>query len=287
MIKVIVCGACGRMGSAVTDLIAVQSDMVLAGGVEAFGHANVGMPLGKGMIVADLKTVIGLADVIVDFSLPIGSLENLRIAAAHSSGAPVSEIPAAGNLQSAIRNSQQSKIQNPKSKICCVLGTTGFNAPEQEEIKILSRSVPLVMAPNFSVGVNVLYRLTEETAKLLGADYDIEIVEFHHRRKKDAPSGTARQLARVAMQTSGRSRLVHGREGQVGEKPKDEIGVTSVRSGDIVGEHYVIFGTEGERVELVHKASSRLALAQGVLRAIRFIVGKPVGVYSMADVLGL
>jgi 4-hydroxy-tetrahydrodipicolinate reductase len=242
------------MGSAVAELVAEQPDIELAGGIEAFGHVRVGQPLGTGMITAELGRAIGAADVVVEFSSPVASLEHLRIAAT------------------------QHKPY--------VLGTTGFDAAQQAELKDRSRLLPLVWAPNFSVGINVLYRLTDLAARTLKADYDVEIVEIHHRRKKDAPSGTARHLAEIVKNATGRTKVVHGREGQVGEKPGDEIGVVSIRSGDIVGEHYVIMGTEGERIELVHKASSRLAFAQGTLRAIRFVAGKPNGLYCMDDVLG-
>jgi 4-hydroxy-tetrahydrodipicolinate reductase len=242
------------MGSAVAELVAAQLDLELVGGTEVFGHPRAGQPLGTGFVAADLKKVIDSADVVIEFTTPLASLELLGVAAA-------------------------------KAKPY-VLGTTGFNPPQQQAIAKLARMLPLVMAPNFSVGVSVLDRLVETAAGLLGDDYDVEILELHHRRKKDAPSATALRLAETVTRATRRTRIVHGREGQIGEKPKDEIGVLSVRSGDIVGEHYVIFGSEGERLELVHKASSRLAFAQGAVKAARFVVGKPNGLYGMEDVLG-
>ncbi len=239
MLRVIVSGACGRMGTAVVGLIGQQTDMELVGGVEAFGHPQLGMPLGRGTVVSDLKTVIDAVDCIVEFGPIEAALEHLTVA----------------------------------SKKCTpfVLGTTGFSDGQTEELNRLVRSLPMVYAPNFSIGVAVLSRAVEQTRKLLGPGYDTEIVELHHRHKKDAPSGTAKKLAEAVRKADG----------------SGEVKIHSVRVGDIVGEHYVIMANEGERIELVHKASSRLAFAQGVLRAIRFIVGQPNGLWTMEDVLGL
>lgn len=241
------------MGSVLAELIAAQADMRLVAGIEAFGHPAVGRPLGTGFIGSELGKVIDGCDAVVDFSTPQSSLANLRIAA--NQGRPY------------------------------VLGTTGFTAVELEEVRDLSRLLPLAFAPNFSVGVNVLYRLVAEAASVLRDGYDIEIVEVHHRKKKDAPSGTAKQLAEIAARASGGRRIAYGRHGQTGERPGDEIGVHSVRTGDVTGEHTVILGTDGERLELTHKASNRMAFAQGAVRALRFISGKPSGMYDMNDVL--
>jgi 4-hydroxy-tetrahydrodipicolinate reductase len=243
------------MGKTLVDLIAAQEDLELIGGVETFGHPNIGQPLGKGMVVSELETIIDEADVIIDFTVPSASIMHLSVAATR--------------------------------KKPYVLGTTGFDLEQTQRIHALGALLPLVWAPNFSVGMNVMYALTEQAAKLLGPEYDAEVIEFHHRKKPDAPSGTARRLARILSEATGRSRFVYGREGQVGAKPGDEIGVMAVRSGDIVGDHYVILGCEGERVELVHKATGRLAFAQGALRAARFVVSRQPGLYGMSDVLGL
>lgn len=226
------------MGSVVANLLEQQADMQLNGGVEAFGHFRLGTPLGKGTVVSDLKTVAADADVIVEFGPTEAALEHLALAAAR---------------------------RKP-----FVLGTTGFHSGQMQEIERLSRSVPMVHAPNFSAGIAVLSRIAGEAARLLGSGYDCEIVEMHHRHKKDAPSGTAKKLVEVL--------------GKAGEKG---VTVHSVRGGDIVGDHTVILAGEGERLELSHRASSRVAFAQGVLRAIRFIVGKPNGLYTIEDVLGL
>jgi 4-hydroxy-tetrahydrodipicolinate reductase len=165
-----------------------------------------------------------------------------------------------------------------------VIGTTGHSAEQLREMEAAAREFPIVLAPNFSVGVNALFWLTRKAAELLGDGFDIEIVETHHRLKKDAPSGTAKRLVELL---SADGEVVHGREGMVGERPRGQIGVHAIRAGDVVGEHTVIFAGAGERVELTHKASSRETFAVGALRAARWIVGQPAQLYSMEDVLGL
>jgi 4-hydroxy-tetrahydrodipicolinate reductase len=254
MIKVIIVGAGGRMGKEVSDLISRQSDMEVVGGVEVKGHPEIGKPLGKGNIVGDLKEIAEKADVVVEFALAGGTLKNLEIAA---------------------------KFKKPY-----IIGTTGFSEREMAAIETASKKIPVVFSPNFSIGVNLLFKLTEEAAKILGDSFDAEIVEVHHNKKKDAPSGTAKKLAEILKNSKKSKKIVYGREGIVGERSKDEIGVLSVRAGDVVGEHTVIFAQEGERVELVHRATSRLAFAQGVIKAIRFIIGKPAGFFGMKDVVG-
>lgn len=171
-----------------------------------------------------------------------------------------------------------------------VIGTTGHADSERALIEATSKSLPVVMSPNFSVGVNALFWLTREAARLLGEDFDLEIVETHHRLKKDAPSGTARKLAEILCEVRKldyAKNVRHGREGLIGERPAREIGMHSIRAGDVVGDHTVTFAGPGERIELTHKAASRETFATGALRAASWIVGKPPGLYSMADVLGL
>lgn len=202
----------------------------------------------------DLDAVISSGDVVVDFS---------------ASG------PAAANARTAMA-----------SRKPFVTGVTGFSESELAGLRECGRTIPVVHAPNFSVGVCVLTRLAAEAATLLGPDYDIEIAETHHRMKKDAPSGTARQLLDTLRTATGRSEVVHGREGMVGQKPVNQIGVNSIRSGDVVGEHTVVFGGPGERLELTHKADSRTTFASGVLAAVRFALKAEPGFYGMADVLG-
>ncbi|PZR74851.1 MAG: 4-hydroxy-tetrahydrodipicolinate reductase [Chthoniobacterales bacterium] len=171
-----------------------------------------------------------------------------------------------------------------------VTGTTGHSPEQRAEMAKAAKSIAIVLAPNFSVGVNALFWLTRKAAELLGPDFDPEIVEIHHRLKKDAPSGTAKRLAEIlceARNLDAGKNLTHGREGMIGERPAGEIGVHSIRGGDVVGDHTVIFAGEGERLELMHKASSRETFAAGALRAARWVVDQPPGLYSMEDVLGL
>jgi 4-hydroxy-tetrahydrodipicolinate reductase len=171
-----------------------------------------------------------------------------------------------------------------------VIGTTGHTEEEAEQIRAARTAIPLVYAPNFSVGVNALFWLTQKAAEILGPDFDLEVVEMHHRLKKDAPSGTARRLAEIlagvrGLQYAGDVR--HGREGITGERTSNEIGMHALRGGDVVGDHTVIFATQGERVELTHKASSRETFARGSIRAAKWARGRPPGLYDMQDVLGL
>lgn len=171
-----------------------------------------------------------------------------------------------------------------------VIGTTGHSSEQHGAIEKLAASVPVVLSPNFSVGVNALFWLTRKAAQMLGEDFDLEITEMHHRLKKDAPSGTAKKLAEILCQVRDldyAKNVRHGREGLIGERPPDEIGVHSIRGGDVVGDHTVIFAGAGERLELTHKASSRETFAAGALRAARWVVGKPPGLYSMEQVLDL
>jgi 4-hydroxy-tetrahydrodipicolinate reductase len=178
-----------------------------------------------------------------------------------------------------------SKNQTP-----LVVGTTGHTQEQCEALRLVSQSCPVLVAPNFSLGVNLLFWMAETAAAKLGKDFDVEIVELHHRLKKDAPSGTAKRLAELiaaARQLSYEKNTRHGREGIVGERPVDEIGVHAVRGGDIIGEHTVLFAGLGERLELTHKASSRDTFACGAIQAARWIVGRDPGMYDMQDVLGL
>ncbi|MGC8830623.1 MAG: 4-hydroxy-tetrahydrodipicolinate reductase [Verrucomicrobiia bacterium] len=177
-----------------------------------------------------------------------------------------------------------------KSSKALVIGTTGHSEDEKKIISAAAEKIPIVWSSNYSTGVNTLFWLVKKTAEILGSDYDNEIVEIHHRLKKDAPSGTAITLAEILASVRDKklSELArYGRQGIVGERSRDEIGIHSVRAGDVVGEHTVIFATSGERLELTHKASSREAFASGALKAAIWINGKPAGIYSMMDVLGL
>lgn len=204
----------------------------------------------------DLASVIEAAEVVVDFSLASATARVVDLCSRHGKA--------------------------------LVLGTTGHTPAEAEVIRSHARRIPMVWSSNFSTGVNVLFWLTRKAAEILGPAYDCEIIEVHHRLKKDAPSGTAITLAETVLQVRGEETLLrHGRAGMVGERPVGEVGVHAVRGGDVVGEHTVLFAGSGERVELIHRATSRETLALGALRAALWVAGRPPGVYSMQHVLGL
>lgn len=206
----------------------------------------------------DIKQVIGKADAVIDFS-------------SHTATAPIAEICA----------------QNSKA---LVIGTTGHDEAEQAKIKNLKSKIPIVWSSNYSTGVNTLFWLTRKATEILGPDFDLEVIEMHHRLKKDAPSGTATTLAEILAEVRKQQLqkvLRHGRQGLTGERTKTEIGMHALRGGDVVGDHTVIFANVGERVELTHKASSRETFANGALRAAQWVVGKTPGLYDMQDVLGL
>jgi 4-hydroxy-tetrahydrodipicolinate reductase len=174
-----------------------------------------------------------------------------------------------------------------ESKTPLVIGTTGHTMKQRDCIVGASKQIPVVLASNFSVGVNVLFALTENIAKILGDDFDLEIVETHHRMKKDAPSGTAKTLADILQHARQTKTLRHGREGMIGERDRSEIGIHSIRGGDVIGDHTVIFAGQSERLELTHRASSRDTFARGAIRAARWVIGKSPKLYDMRDVLGL
>ena len=251
--KVIVAGCAGRMGSEVCRLIAEQEDMKLVGGIEAKGHSSVGTKLGSGVVGADLSAMIADATVVVDFSTAEAMVAHCRLTALAGKG--------------------------------FITGVTGLSASQTNALEDCGQQIPVVYAPNFSVGVSMLCTLVAGAASRLGPDYDVEVIETHHRTKKDAPSGTAARLVDILNAGTGRARVVHGRQGVVGEKPKYEIGVSSIRTGGVVGEHTVVFGCAGERLELTHKAESRAAFATGVVAAVRFLKGRAPGFYTIEDVL--
>jgi 4-hydroxy-tetrahydrodipicolinate reductase len=209
-------------------------------------------------VTADAAAAVAGAECVIDFSAPAATLAHLEHCL--------------------------------KSHVPVVIGTTGFSAQERERIVAASRRIPLVLAPNMAVGVNVIFKLAETAAKVLGDAYDVEIIEAHHRHKTDAPSGTALRLGEIVAQALGRDlrqNASHGRHGNTGERSAKTIGFHAIRGGDIVGEHTVMFAGEGERVELVVRSTSRATYALGALRACRFLRGKSSGLYDMQDVLGL
>jgi 4-hydroxy-tetrahydrodipicolinate reductase len=266
MTDVVVAGAAGRMGTRIVACLQGDADLKLAGAIEAAGHATLGADAGElagvgrlGVpITADPRTAITRDRLLVEFSVPEATLAHLELVAATGARA--------------------------------VIGTTGFTPVQREHIAELGRRAAIMLAPNMSVAVNVAYQALALIAKALGDDYDVEVTEIHHRFKKDAPSGTALAMAEVVAAALGRDLAkagVYGRHGLTGERTQQEIGVMSLRSGDVVGEHTVSFGTLGERLELTHRAHSRDTFARGALRAARWIAGRPPGLYSMQDVLGL
>lgn len=266
MVRAAVAGIAGRMGSRVARIIEDSQDMELAGGFEYAGNPFVGKEIAEAIggspsgrvIAGGIEDVIEAADVVIDFTNAASSLEHLRVASAH--GRPM------------------------------VIGSTGFTQEQVEEAAKLAAAVPCVLSPNMSVGVNILFRLAAEAARLLGDSYDVEIVEAHHRFKKDAPSGTAIKLAQVVAAALGRDLDqvgVYARHGMTGERTGSEIGIQTIRGGDIVGEHTVMFASLGERIEIVHRAHSRDNFARGAIRAARWVLDRPCGLYDMSDVLGL
>lgn len=263
---IIVCGAAGRMGRTLVTLTARNPDARLLAAVEAPGNPAVGTDAGVlagcgelGVrVVDDIAKVITPDSVTLDFTMPTATFRHLRAAVAH---------------QAAI-----------------VIGTTGFNEAERQELDRLAPQTRSVVAANTSIGVNVLLKLVALAASALREGFDPEIVEMHHRMKVDAPSGTALALGRAVADALGRDLRAdarYGREGVVGKRTEREIGILALRGGDVVGDHTVIFAGTGERIELSHRAGSRECLAAGALRAALWLAGRPVGRYTMADVLGL
>ena len=266
MIRAIVCGAAGRMGGRIIAMIREADDFILVGAVEQPNSASIGQDAGEvegigklGVpVISDLGAVIGEGQVVIDFTAPAATLSHLAIAA--------------------------------QAKVPVVVGTTGFSAADLGGIKQHSLAVPCVFSPNMSVGVNLVFKVLAEVARALGDGYDIEIVETHHRLKKDAPSGTALKMAHVIAETLGRDLDkvgVYGRKGMVGARGKEEIAIHALRAGEVVGDHTVIFDGMGERIEVTHRAHTRDNFARGAQRAARWVIGRPPGLYDMQDVLGL
>jgi 4-hydroxy-tetrahydrodipicolinate reductase len=261
---IVVCGAAGRMGRLLVQLVLAEPTATLVGAVEAPGHPALGRDAGElaGVAAAGVRLVDAYAppadSVTLDFTAPAAALRHLEVAAA--AGAAI------------------------------VVGTTGFTRDERARAEALAGRTRAVIAPNMSVGVAVLERLIASAVTALGPSFDVEVVEIHHRLKRDAPSGTALRLAEVAAEAQGPAltgRARYGREGEPGPRTPEELGVLAVRGGDVVGDHTVYLLGAGERLELTHRAQSRECLARGGLRAALWLVGQPRGVYTMRDVLGL
>ena len=264
--KAIVAGAAGRMGQRIIHMIQQRDDVALVGAFEHPNHSAIGqdagMVAGVGemgvSIKGSLHDVIKEGDVLIDFTMPQATLENIRTASSKG--------------------------------LSMVIGTTGITGEILDEVTRLAKATRCVMAPNMSVGVNVMFRIASEMAHILGDDFDMEIIEAHHRFKKDAPSGTAMRLAQVLAQAMDRDLekvARYERKGVIGERTDSEIGIQTIRAGDITGDHTVLFGGIGERLELTHRAHNRDNFARGAVRAAAWIVRQSIGLYDMQDVLGL
>lgn len=266
MIRIAVAGAAGRMGGRIVQMIQKSEGFTLSGAFERPDHTligrDVGSITGSGELGIELKNDIGEAmkdaEVLIDFTTPESTLHNIEVIS--------------------------------KTGQAMVIGTTGIAGEKKEELQGLARSIRCVMAPNMSVGVNVLFKVVGELANILREGYDMEILESHHRLKKDAPSGTALRLASILAHATDRDldkAAVYGRKGFIGERQDAEIGIQALRAGDIVGEHTVLFAGVGERIEVTHRAHSRDNFAKGALLAAAWVVNQPNGLYDMQDVLGL
>lgn len=266
MVKAIVTGVGGRMGNRILALAAETEGIEVVGALEQKGHALVGSDVGANLgagkfcviVESDLQKCIDKGDVVIDFTHHEASMKHIEMAAARGKS--------------------------------IVVGSTGFSADEMDKIRILAKDVKCVLSPNMSVGVNIMFKVIASVAEILGDEYDVEIVEAHHRLKKDAPSGTAMKMAQILAESLGRDldeTGVYTRKGLIGERTQKEIGIQTVRAGDIVGEHTVLFGGIGERLEFIHRAHNRDNFARGAIRAAKWIVAQQNGLYDMQDVLGL
>ncbi len=266
MIHVMVAGAAGRMGQRIIHMIHQNPETRLTGAFELPEHPGVGRDAGVVAGVGELGVAISgtlqeagdQADVLIDFTSPHATLQNIRVAV--------------------------------DKGLAMVIGTTGIAGEVLKEVETHAQKIRCVLAPNMSVGVNVMFKIAGEMARILGVDYDMEILEVHHRLKKDAPSGTAMRLAQILADASNRDleRVgVYERKGMIGERSREEIGIQTWRAGDITGEHTVMFGGIGERLELIHRAHNRDNFARGAVRAALWVVRQPKGLYDMQDVLGL
>jgi 4-hydroxy-tetrahydrodipicolinate reductase len=264
--KIGITGAAGRMGRTLIEAISLVDGLTLAAAIEHPASSLLGADSGElsghgknGIaIVSSLAQVIDDIDVLIDFSVPDATMANLSLCS--------------------------------EACVALVIGTTGFTPEQQSEIERAAALTPICKASNFSTGVNVCFKLLDMAARVLGDDVDIEVYEAHHRHKIDAPSGTALSMGQVVADALGRDLdkvAVFGREGQTGARARDTIGFATVRAGDIVGDHTVTFAADGERVEITHKASSRMSFARGAVRAAGWLAGRDAGLYDMQDVLGL
>ena len=264
-IRFAIAGSGGRMGRTLIEAVLAAPDAELAAALEHPGSPFIGKDAGELLgspcgvaISADIDAALGKADCLIDFTRPEGTLQHL-----------------AACLRLGVH---------------LVIGTTGFSVEQKQAIEEAARDIPIVFAPNMAVGVNAVFKLLDVAARILNQGYDVEVIEAHHRHKVDAPSGTALRMGEVVAAALGRSLpecAVYGREGHTGERPSVQIGFSTIRGGDIVGDHTVLFAGTGERIEITHKSASRMPYAQGSLRAARFMGNKKSGLFDMQDVLGL
>ncbi|MCW7536624.1 4-hydroxy-tetrahydrodipicolinate reductase [Aquabacterium sp. A7-Y] len=263
--RITIAGSSGRMGRTLIEAVLNADDCSLAGALDQPGSPAIGQEAGAFLgqscgvaITADLRVGLQDAGYLIDFTRPEGTLAHLQVCR--------------------------------ELGVKAVIGTTGFSDAQKAQIAEISRDIAIVMAPNMSVGVNVVLKLLDAAARALSEGYDIEIIEAHHRHKVDAPSGTALQMGEVVARALGRDLkqcAVYGREGVTGERDPSTIGFATVRGGDIIGDHTVLFAGTGERIEITHKSSGRATYAQGSLRAVRFLAGQASGLFDMSDVLGM
>lgn len=264
-LRIAIFGAGGRMGCAIVRTIANAEGALLVAAIERSDYPNLGADAAQiaglpasGVRVSDQRPAKGVADMWIDFTVPAATMANVKAAVAVGAA--------------------------------MVIGTTGLSAADKEQIAAAAKSIPIVFAPNFSVGVNVMLKLVADAARILGPAYDIEIMETHHRAKRDAPSGTALRLAEAVAEASGRdlaSTARYERHGDIGPRSDAEIGIQALRGGDVAGDHTVYFLGQGDRIEITHRASSREILAHGAVRAALWLAGKSAGLFDMHDVLGL
>jgi len=264
-LKVVIAGCSGRMGHALLESVFADAGLVLHGALDRAGNPCLGRDAGEQLgklsgvkVTSDVEAALNGADVLVDFTRPEASMQYMDAC--------------------------------KKASVGMIIGTTGFSVEQKAAIEAAAKSIPIVFAPNMSVGVTLLINLVEQAAKVLKDGYDIEVVEMHHRHKVDAPSGTALRLGEAAAHGIGQDLkdcAIYAREGVTGEREAGKIGFATLRGGDVVGDHTVMFAGIGERVEITHKASSRATFAIGALRAAKFLAGKSVGLYDMQDVLSL
>lgn len=263
--RIVITGCCGRMGSRIGALALSDEEIEIFGAVETKTHPDVGKDFGNIIgdddigiqISGDLSQVAKGADAIIDFTTPTATVSNLGVA--------------------------------NKLKIPIVIGTTGLTDEEMQVARHISKSIPVLISPNMSIGVNIVFKIVADITSMLGEGYDIEICEAHHNKKKDAPSGTAKRLAELIAEVKGKKLsdiAVYGRHGNTGQRRKGELGIHSLRAGNIIGDHTVIYSGTNDTIKISHSAHSRDILAQGAILAVKFIADRSPGLYSMQDVIG-